>query len=376
MRRALAAVALVAVSSVAWLAPADAHGDYSGGWTDPAPGDVLDGRRGISGSVGHAHGIQSVSLGLVSPVDAEAPPECAPEGAPWEPIAGGGAQQVSFTFDVGFPCNIDYRVEAQAQAGAGEGTRFEPDPAPAPFSMSSIVSVAIPAEPVQDLALDLDGPAEDRNVVLTWSPGAEPDIVRYIISRDGDELGEVVPGEELTFVDASPTPGSQPTYEVTAVRSGPDGEIAGRPASASIEVPERPSEDDADADGGDPDDGDGDGGGGGDGASPTDGGTSGTSGGTSGIRLPAPTSRPASGGGPPTTLDTGFQETLPFGAQPEQEVAAPPPARDGSVVASFDDADEPPVLNQETWTFIAAGLALLMGSMVIRHVTRRAAAGY
>ena len=60
MRRALAAATLVAAASLAWLAPAVAHGEYSGGWTDPAPGGVLDCRRGISGSLGDKQGIEAV----------------------------------------------------------------------------------------------------------------------------------------------------------------------------------------------------------------------------------------------------------------------------------------------------------------------------
>ena len=371
MRRALLAAALVAAAALTSLVPAWAHGEYSGGWTDPAPGSVLDGLRGISGSASHVHGIEQVLLQSVVPEDVEAGEECAASGGPWAPVSGGGAQQVSFTFQVVFPCNIVYRVDATAQAGAGEGTRLEPDPAPGPFPMQGRIAVAIPAAPVDGLDLRLAGPEDAREVVITWSGGAEPDIQRYVITRDGEVLGEVAAGDELELVDAAAPPGARSTYEVTAIRSGPKGDVAGQPADASIDVPERPVEGDegdgaADEDGDDGDDG---------GSGPPLGSSSGPGGGTG----PAPigtSSRPVSGG-PPTTLDTGFSETLPFDpAAPQAEEVAAPPTGDGSVVASFDDADEPPVLNQETWTFIAAGLALLMGSMVIRHVTRRAAAGY
>jgi hypothetical protein len=376
MRRALLAVAVVAAAAVTSLAPAWAHGEYSGGWTDPAPGSVLDGLRGISGSVSHVHGIEQVLLQSVVPEDVEAGEECAASGGPWAPVSGGGAQQVSFTFQVVFPCNIVYRVDATAHAGAGEGTRLSPDPAPGPFPMQGRIAVAIPAAPVDGLDLRLAGPEDARRVVISWSEGAEPDIQRYVITRDGEVLGEVDAGDELEVVDADPPPGARSTYEVTAIRSGPEGDVAGQPADASIDVPERPVEDDEDDDasGDDPAGDDGDDGDDG-GSDPALGSSSGPGGGTG----PTPigtSSRPVSGG-PPTTLDTGFSETLPFDpAAPQEEQVAAPPTGDGSEVASFDDADEPPVLNQETWTFIAAGLALLMGSMVIRHVTRRAAAGY
>lgn len=373
MRRALAAATLVAAGSLAWLAPASAHGEYSGGWTDPAPGAVLDGRRGISGSVGNNHGIEAVSLNLVVPEDRDAPEECAAIGSPWAPVAGGGSQQVSFTFEVVFPCNLVYQVEASAQAGAGEGTTFDPDPAPGPFGMPTRVTVAIPAEPVDDLRLRLTGPEDERDVTLTWAAGPEPDILRYVVLRDGDEIGDVEAGDDTRFVDDDAPAGSTATYEVRAVRSGPDGDVDGRPAADSIDVPEPPADEPAvdDGEGGDGDAGDGDG----DGDSTSDGG-SGGSGSGGGTRPSISPARPTGGGGPPTTLDTGFAERLPFGEQPAEEVAAPPPSGDGSVVAAFDDSDDAPLLNPETWTFIAAGLALLMGSMVIRHVTRRAAAGY
>lgn len=372
MRRALLAAAVVAAAALTSLAPAWAHGEYSGGWTDPAPGTVLDGLRGISGSVSHVHGIQAVSLQAVVPEDVDAGEECAPSGGPWAPISGGGAQQVSFTFQVVFPCNIVYRVDATAQAGAGEGTRLNPDPAPGPFPMQGRIAVAIPAEAVDGLDLRLAGAEDAPEVVVTWSQGAEPDILRYVVSRDGEVLGEVEAGDELELVDTAPPPGTRATYEVTAVRRGPKGDVSGQPADASIDVPEPPAEDDED-DASDDDAADDD-----DDADDASGPALGSSSAPGGGSRPTPigtSSRPVSGG-PPTTLDTGFSETLPFDPEAPQGEVAAPPTGDGSVVASFDDADEPPVLNQETWTFIAGGLALLMGSMVIRHVTRRAAAGY
>ena len=377
MRRALLGAAVVAAAALTSMGPAWAHGEYSGGWTDPAPGEVLDGLRGISGSVSHGHGIEQVLLQSVVPEDVDAGDECAASGGPWAPIAGGGAQQVSFTFQVVFPCNIVYRVDATAQAGAGEGSRLDPDPAPGPFSMQGRIAVAIPAEAVDGLDLRLAGSDDAPQVVITWSEGTEPDILRYVITRDGEVIDEVDAGDELEVVDTDPSPGARATYEVTAIRSGPEGDVAGRPADASIDVPDRSVEDDEDeaaSDDGDDagtsdDDGDGDGDSG-----PALGSSSAPGAGS----RPAPigtSSRPVSGG-PPTTLDTGFSETLPFDPEAPQDEVAAPPTGDGSVVASFDDADEPPVLNQETLTFIAAGLALLMGSMVIRHVTRRAASGY
>jgi hypothetical protein len=77
--------------------------------------------------------------------------------------------------------------------------------------------------------------------------------------------------------------------------------------------------------------------------------------------------------GPPTTLDTGFQGTLPFDpANPQPQVAAPV-AADPAVVSVFDEGE--PVDRKQFWSFIAGGLAVLVGAAVIFHVTRRAARG-
>jgi hypothetical protein len=321
MRRLLVSLGLVAAASVLTLAPAGAHGDYAGGWSDPAPGARLDGLRGISGAVGHAHGIQAVSLNLVVPEDPDAPDECAPTGGPWAPVNGGGAPQVSFTFQVTFPCNIVYRVEAAAQAGSGEGSTFDPDPAPSPFQMPTLIAVAIPPEPVDDVEATLTGTARNPEVEVAWSPGEEPDLKRYVITRDGEVLGEVYHGEPAVFVDEDP-PSGRSIYEVTAVRSAPGGDVAGGASGADVNVPEPPpeeddederdpsSDDDGDDDSSDDDDGDDDDGDDGDG--PSLGSSTGSGGGSQPGSIGS-SSGPATGGGPPTTLDTGFSETLPFG---------------------------------------------------------------
>jgi len=382
MRRRLLVAAVVAAAGLATLAPASAHGDYTGGWTDPAPGTELDGLRSISGTVSHPHGIEAVSLLLVSPVE-EQPPECEAGGGPFAPVQGNGAMSVSFSFPVVFPCNVMYQVAARAQAGAGEGTSLEPDPAPGPYDMPLVVAVAIPPDPVDDVGVFVDDDGDD--VTITWSPNREPDLLRYEVLRDGEVIGEVGADDDLRFVDDDPPRGTTATYEVVAVRQGPrDDDVKASPSGESVEVPDGEDADDDedgtdDGDEGDEDadededDGEGDEDGDGDGGSL--GTSSGTGGGGGQPGSVGISTGPSGGGagGPPTTADTGFSDVLPFAGG--QGVAAPP-SGDGSVVASFDDAEDTPLFNQETWTFIAAGLALLMGSMVIRHVTRRAAAGY
>jgi hypothetical protein len=72
--------------------------------------------------------------------------------------------------------------------------------------------------------------------------------------------------------------------------------------------------------------------------------------------------------GPPTTLDTGFGETLPFDTSGQ---ALSAPEGDAAVVAAFEE--EQLLDEKQRMAFIAGGLAVLVGAAVILYVTRRAA---
>jgi hypothetical protein len=82
------------------------------------------------------------------------------------------------------------------------------------------------------------------------------------------------------------------------------------------------------------------------------------------------------GGGPPTpptTADTGFKQALQYPAG--KPAAAAAPTGDPAVVAVFDEGGgTSPLSNRSTMSYVAGGLAVLVGAFVIRTVTRRAAA--
>ena len=377
-RRLLAAAALLTLLAAPLVRAQDG---YSGGWTDPAPSSDLDGRplayldaaRPLVGQVSHPNGISSVNAVLVP--DPEHPVAEGCEASMDGPTATepSGSTMV-FRVPATFPCNLVYEVRATAQANAGGGLGND---TPGPYAMPLLVAVAIPPAPVSqvDAVLEVDG--DDRSVVLEWPEGSEPDLLGYVVARDGTSLGQVDAGDTLRFVDDDPPPGIS-EYSVTSVRDGPDDTVEQVPAEPTVVQVEVPASED-DADGGDGDgDGDGGGSGGGDGGEAADPQIAGEQ------TAAEPRGAPLSGGlssvnargqappslGPPTTLDTGYQETLPFDPRAPEEVAAPP-SGDAAVVTVFEEADA--LDDKQRYAFIAGGLAVLVGASVILHVTRRAA---
>lgn len=371
MRRLLLAVAAMAVVAMptAW-----AQEGYSGGWNDPAPSGVRDGKplaylqqvQRLSGHVSHPNGIASVNAFLVPNLDAPPPSDCEASADPstaTEPSGNG----VIFHLTATFPCNLVYEVRANAQANASGGIGGG---SPPPHVMPLFVAVAIPPAPVAYVDAELEMVGDAGRVVLSWPGGTEPDLLGYVIARDGEPLGQLDAGETTRFVDPEPPTGGTSRYSVTAVRRGPDDtvpQVSSRPTTVSVDVPATP-DDDAAAGGGD---------GTGAGADPQIAGEATTaetrgapgSGGLSSVRSRAQAPPRL---GPPTTIDTGFDETLPFDTTRAQ-AAAPtaPPVGDQAVVRVFDE-DE--LLDEkQRLAFLAGGLAVLVGAAVIMHVTRRAA---
>jgi hypothetical protein len=373
MRRALAAVGLVAVALLA--APhAGAQDGYAGGWIDPAPSATRDGKplayldtaRMLTGQVSHPNGIQSVSVVLVPDPDDPPADGCDAEMDPNIAMEQNGTT-ATFRVNATFPCNLLYELRATAQANADTGITGG---TPAPYSMPLVLGVAIPPAPVAsvDAILEVDG--DDRSVTLEWPKGSEPDLLGYVITRtvgdDTETLGQVDVGERRTFTDDEPPVGESSRYDVVAVRNGPDDEVeqvASVPTSVMVDVPGDGEEEPGDADaGGEPVDpqlaGE---------ATPNDGGAPPDPGALSSVRRVRGTG-PAS---PPTTADTGYSETIDYG---EVGDAAAVPPGDNAVVALYDESTAgSPWSDKETMTFVAGGLAVLSGAGTILTVTRRAA---
>jgi hypothetical protein len=377
MRRALTAAALLVLAApVIMSLPAiaqDSNG-YSGGWVDPAPTDTtndtplayLTDHRQLSGALTRdGWTIDNVSF-LGVPSDDPPPDGCAADVP--EQTAGGGGSTVTFAFDATFPCNLEYLVRATAHLSKRQtiGSATED------YAMPLIVAVAIPPAPVEhvDATLEVDG--DDRRVTLEWPAGAEPDLLGYVVTRDTgsdtETLGQVDAGEATRFVDKAPPAGSTTSYSIVAVRDGPDDaveQVPSSPTTVSVNVPA---------------------------SSQASSGASGSGGSESGLTTVV-TGQPARGqpdasslssvrarggsgrpSGPPTTIDTGFEQTLPFQPGDQSAAAAPPPSGDPAVVAIFDEGGSgSPLSDERTMKLIAAGLVVLVFASTVLVVTRRAA---
>lgn len=234
----------------------------------------------------------------------------------------------AFTADLPFavildvPCNGRYLVQAEARLN---------DPQRPAFTLErSFVLAALPAA-VTEVSAKVR--PDERKAVVRFTPLSpdqlDPDAVGYVVERAGpaatgearfDDVGTLGLDDEPRFVDdlAAVEAGSY-TYRVRAVRAGADGEVR----SSIIDTPTAAIELE-----GDP-------------TSPTT--TSGvdTRGGS--IRVPnrATTIRRRSTTtrqGPPTTLDTGFEESLDYGdGELAQELADEPVAGGQSVVRDEDE---------------------------------------
>lgn len=374
MRRLLAIVALVVAVGATAAHAQDSNG-YSGGWTDPSPSGTnddgwpvvyLEEARTLSGQVSHANGIQRVTAVLVPDPDDPPPDGCDPTMSPVTAEQNGTT--ATFHIDAGFPCNLEYDLKATAQAASGGALRGTPPP----YQMPLAVIVAIPPAPVGTVTATATADGTTRSVKLEWPANQEPDLLGYLVQRTAHDktvaLGQVDAGDTLEYVDDSPASGTSNRYDVVAVRRGPNAEIkqvTSTPTSVSVDVASR--ETDA-----------------------SSGSTSG--GGESGLTTVV-TGRPSTGrpdaqslssvrarggngapSGPPTTFDSGFQGTLPFKTGDQSAASPVPSGDDPAVVATFDEGGRESIFGSKgAMTFIAGGLAVLVGAAVLFYVSRRAA---
>ena len=104
-------------------------------------------------------------------------------------------------------------------------------------SLAVVVAVVVvnraPSAPTGLAAAAVDG----SSVTISWTPPADgPAIDRYVIARDGAEIGSV-PGSASTYVDDGLSPAKTYTYSVVAVsesrRSTPTPELSVTPMAPS-----------------------------------------------------------------------------------------------------------------------------------------------
>ena len=378
MRRLLAAAGLLVLLG-APAAFAQSSNGYSGAWSDPAPSGSNDGtpvayidaQQTLTGQVSHPNGISRVDAVIVPDSSHPAPDGCDATLSPLSADQSGTS--VTFHVPAQFPCNLVYHVRASAKANSS-GPISSPPPA---YQLPLDVAVAIPPAPVGTVTATVASDGDDRAVGLDWPANSEPDLLGYVVTRSTGSttktLGQIDAGDPTRFTDDDPPSGRSSRYEVTAIRRGPDDEVkqvAAAPTTVTVDVPSRRT-DSASS---------GSGSGSGSGASEGNLHTVVTGQPTSGRPDPKLLSsvraRGGSGNGrptPPTTFDSGFQEALPFKAGDPAVVA--PASGSNAAVAVFDEGDGNGGLlnNKPTLTFIAGGLAVLVGAAVIFYVTRRAA---
>lgn len=347
-----------------------------GAWTSPAPqgeeGGVpvayLEEPQQLTGFASHPDGIVAVTFRLER--DAEARPDhpCAAAPGVRPQTATGGSTRVDFSFEATFPCNRRYLVRATA-APADRGDLQEA----APLVLDLWVAVAIP--PAEVSGVSAGAASDSRAVEVQWveAPEHEPDFQGYEIRRSiGDGPFQAVaerPAGVSTFVDTElPAGAMNVRYQVVGMRSGPDAgtRVYSRGGNSSeVEVAaEAPAAEEGDSEGG--------GGTAATGGSTGSGARPGRSNGavTGGARTTAGTARDGARR-TTTTLDSGFQEALPFQRRGEDPQAAAP-SGDSAVVARFADEDDSES-QRETLLLVAGGATAFAWAMGLRHLVRRAA---
>lgn len=231
------------------------------------------------------------------------------------PEPGLTAEQDFLVESVTLPCNGRYVVEAA-------GRLEDPDASTHTLRQSFVVAAMPPS--VTGLGVTLDG--DDRSVTVTFQPLAEgelsPDAIGYVLERSGDDglfvdVATIGVGDDAEFVDPlSDVPAGAYTYRVRAVRAGVDGDVRSSIIDTETDTVEVE---------GDPPSAPG--------STPT---TSAGRSRVSGTRSAG--GRISAGAGPasrsttPTTLDTGFEDTLDYGDRDESELAGDEPVAGQSIV--------------------------------------------
>lgn len=375
MRRLLAVAAAAIGLLVLPAEPAAAaftHAEWTSpsGVTAPEPGSddwtaTVDQRATpqqvtLGGVFEHPNGVERVQLVLERSEYPEGEPPCSPAGF-GQASLGSASGPTTFSFDVILPCNGVYVVRANATSRGGIGSQ------PEQRALRLVLTVAAPPVPVQGLRSQATT-GESPEVALTWEPvgqaDRDPDFAGYDVERSVDggsyeTIASLPDPDSESYVDTQPDPaGGTHTYRVVSVRRAgaddSDGVVSSRAASSQTEV-DLPGEGDADTT---------------DTTLSSDGGAAGSGRGTAGRRTTTGSPRRPVAAGPRTvtTVDSGFQETLPF--EPGEEQALP--AGDPAVVAEIDDGGGEDTRKQ-TLALLAGGSAMGIGALVLRRVLRQAA---
>lgn len=279
---------------------------------------------------GPADFIDEVEVRVVDdPGDEHAPGEACALPAPVTiegdgPGTGWDAEQRFEVLDVVIPCNGRYLVQA-------EGSLEDPDAPPHTMERSFVVAVLPESVTGLDVALD----RRARSVTVAFQPldpaDVAPDAIGYVLERRGpaggafDDVASTGLDGEPRFVDPlTDAPAGAYTYRVRSVRGGADGEVRSsiiHTESATVSVEGDPTSATS--------------------APPTTAPRSGALGASSGRRPAVTRTSSTPRLTTPTTLDTGFEDTIDYGEVPEtttsEELAGDEPVAGQSIVQ--DEAD-------------------------------------
>lgn len=329
MRRLLliAGAALVALLILppAPSAAQSTAGNWDGSSLDPGPSSVAASAYTLSGTFRH-------SPNRVVKVTVSAAPAGSGACAIAPVTVPAASTPRTFNVTLSIPCNGTYSLVATATT-TDDRTFFPSDSA----SLSRSVEVSAPAPTVTGVAAVGAG----RSVTVTWDDMTQvvPDVSGYLVQRQSAD-GTFADVAGLTSSDQSyvdndlPDEGGDIAYRVLSTRPSPNGEkmsAASAEATTSYDATPRPTTTGGSGNGGTTaTPGGTDGTGSAPGGSGGSGGTGGSPGGTpagvsaprvySGTFLP-PLLRPASQTlSPPTTADTGFDNSLPYAPRPKNTV--------------------------------------------------------
>jgi hypothetical protein len=366
MRRLLLAVVAVASGFVLMTSPPASAETPHGAWTDPSPSAVYDGtplayldeEQPLRGFAEFSQGVRSVEFKLLEDA-ADQGDECSAAGVVEPQSVDGGAERVDFAFDAPFPCNRRYAVRATAfptDRPLRDDTELELD---------LWVAVAIPPATTTGLtATELTG--DSRGVQLEWDTVTrEPDFKGYLVRRavdDGDFADlEMVDSTASTFTDhVVPHDGGVLRYKVIGMRSGPDpGSTVfakSGPTAKTTVSPYVPPTTEAGGGGGD-----GDGGGAGGPSSSIQ---------VTGNAAPRTVTRTIPRR-TQSTIDTGFEQTLPFQRPEPEPEPVPAPPTGGNAIANLSD-DDGGSTRRQSMLLVAGGTTTLSWALVLRYLTRRA----
>ena len=371
----LLALALVTATTLVVWAPAASADTPSGAWTDPAPSGKVDNvplayLQRAQKLQGHADfpagSVASVSFTLVQDAANTAPSDpCSASSVVKPQSVPGSGSHVDFAFDAPFPCNRKYEVRATVTPAK---RTLQSD---TPAFLNLWVAVAIPPATTSGLRAAVL-PDDDRGVQLTWDSAAhEADFIGFEVRRatgNGafDPVADVAPSATTWSDHLMPHGGATLRYQVVGMRPGPEPGttvFAATGSTVSADVPPVPSTTVA-----------GSGAGGGDSAGPSGSGASGS--GVNPSRMPtgqATTSVhrefvvPGSTAHEPTTVDSGFQQRLPFKAKAGDAAAS----GDGSAVARLPDSKEDDASRPRLLLVGGASVAFSW-AMLLRLLSRRA----